>query len=357
VGFSCLPRSQKDNTFRFCVDYRKLNAVSTKDAYPVPDVQEALDSLGGNSLYCSIDLLAGYWQVGMTDRASECSTFCTRRGFFSFSRMPFGLSGAPATFCRLMNIVLAGLLFVICLCYIDDLIIFARTEQELLDRVNVVLTRLREAGLKVKPSKCCLFKNEIAFLGHRISANGIQPLPDKLQAITDWPRPHCVRDVRAFYGLASYYRHYVKGFATIAEPLTRLTRKNANFHWSEEAEKAFNKLKEALMQASTLAFPLPGLPVYLDTDASDVAVGCTIGQMVDGEERPIAFFSRIMNESQRNYCPTRRELLAVIASLQHFRLYLLGAKVILRTDHNSIKWIKSFKRPEGILARWIELMA
>jgi len=352
----CLVR-KKDNTYRFCIDYRRVNAVSKRDAFPVPDINDALDSLQGNRWFATVDLLSGYWQLGLTERAKERSAFCTKRGLFQFTRMPFGLAGAPASFCRLMSIVLADLLWVICICYIDDLVIFARTEQELLDRLDIVFSRLREVGLKLKPNKCVLFRQEVEFLGHLITADGIQPLPQKLEAIRDWPTPHCIRDVRAFYGLASYYRKFVRNFATIAEPLTRLTRKNATFQWTEEAEKAFERLKTELMAASTLAFPRPDLPCILDTDSSDVAAGGVISQVIDGQERPIAFFSRVLNDSQRNYCPTRRELLAVIASLQHFRHYLLNSHVILRTDHCSLKWLSSFKKPEGILARWLETLA
>ena len=352
----CLVK-KKDDTYRFCVDYRRVNAVSRKDAYPLPDIQDALDNLRGSCYFATIDLLSGYWQLGMTDRAKERSAFCTRRGLFQFTRMPFGLSGAPGSFCRLMGIILRDLLWVICLCYLDDIVVYAKTPQELLERLRKLLDRLRHVGLKVKPSKCELFKTEIKFLGHQVSVHGIEPMPDKIEAIREWPTPRCLRDVRAFFGLASYYRRFVKGFATIAEPLTRLTRKQARFEWGDEAQGAFDSLKQALMDASSLAFPYPDRPCIVDTDASDVAVGAVLSQSVDGLERPIAFFSRVMNSAQRNYCATRREMLAVISALQHFRHYLLGTKVILRTDHHSLKWLKTFKRPEGILARWVETLA
>jgi len=256
-----------------------------------------------------------------------------------------------------MSIVLRDLLWVVCLCYLDDIIIYGRTPDELLERLRMVLDKLRDAGLKLKPSKCVLFKTEIQYLGHLVSADGVNPIPDKIQALKDWPTPQCIRDVRAFFGLASYYRRFVRGFATIAEPLTRLTRKQTRFVWMDEAQEAFDKLKQALIDATSLAFPYSELPRILDTDASDVALGSVLSQNLDGVERPIAFFSRVMNRTQRNYCTTRRELLAVISALQHFRHYLLGAKVILRTDHHSLKWLKTFKRPEGILARWVETLA
>jgi len=272
--------------------------------------------------------------------------------------MPFGLSGAPGSFCRLMSIVLRDLLWVLCLCYLDDIVVFARSPQELLERLRIALDRLRDVGLKANPSKCELFKTEIKFLGHMVSADGINPLPDKLEVIRDWPvPPHCLRDVRAFFGLASCYRRFVKGFATIAEPLTRLTRKMARYEWTDEAQQAFDALKKALVEATSLTFPLPREPCILDTYASDVAVGAVLSQKVNGVERPIAFFSRVMNSTQRNYCTTRRELLAVICALRHFRHYLLGTKVVSRTDLHSLKWLQTFKRPEGILARWVETLA
>jgi len=166
-----------------------------------------------------------------------------------------------------------------------------------------------------------------------------------------------MRDVRTFYGLSSYYRQFVKDFAKITEPLSRLTRKNNTFTWTDETQESFDRLKSALMQTPTLEYPRPDIPCILDTDASDVAVGGVLSQVINGQERPIAFFSKVLNGAQKNYCPTQRELPVVVVALQHFRHYVLGQKVILRTDHHSLKWLKTFKQPEGILARWIETLA
>jgi len=225
---------KKDDSFRFCIDYRRVNAVTIKDAFPVPDVKDALGSLRGAKYFATIDLLSGYWQLGMSDRARERYAFCTRRALFEFTRMPFGLANAPSTFCRLMHSVLHDLLYTICLCYLDDIIVYAETPQELIERLDVIFTRLHEHGLKAKASKCVLFKSPIDFLGHTVSAEGIEPQTEKLAAIRDWPTPHCLRDVRAFFGLASYYRRFVKNFSAIAEPLSRLTRKGVPFHWTDE---------------------------------------------------------------------------------------------------------------------------
>jgi len=238
----CLEKKPEE-TYRFCIDYRRVNAVFRKDGYPIPDIQDALDSLRGAKWFATLALLSGYWQLGMTDRAKERSAFCTRRGLFQFCRMPFGLRGAPATFCRIMAHVLGDHIGKICLCFVDDVIIFGRTQKELLDRLNQILKRLHEFGLKVKPSKCVLFRTEIKFLGHLFSAVGVQPLPDKVSAISDWATPRCLRDVRAFYGLIGYYRRFIEVFATLAEPLTLLTRKGKTFIWSSEADEAFARLK------------------------------------------------------------------------------------------------------------------
>ena len=183
-----------------------------------------------------------------------------------------------------------------------------------------------------------------------VCADGIQPQPHKLAAIRVWPMPHCLRNVRAIYGLASYYRKLVKDFARIPEPLSRLTKKSTPFTWTEETQKSFEHLKQALLDVDTLSYPSQGIHCILDTVASDVVVGAVLSQVIDGVEKPIAYFSRVLNGTQRNYCRTRRELLSVIMSLQHFRNYLLSNQVILRTDHH-------VKRREGILARWIETLA
>lgn len=352
----CLVK-KKDGMFRFCVDYRRVNAASKKDAYPVRDIQDALGHLRGARYFATFDLLSGYWQLGLTERATERSTFCTHRGLYHFTRMPFGLCGAPSTFCRLMHNVLRDMLWKVCLCYLDDIIIYASTPLELLQRLGLDLNRLRVVGLKVKPTKCALFQQEVQFLGHQVSCHGIEPLPDKIQTIKEWPTPHCIRDVRAFFGLASYYCKFVKNFASVVEPLTRLTKKNTEFDWTDEAQEAFESLKTALIDVTSLAFPYPDRLLCSIRDASDVAIGAVLSQNVDGMERPIAFFSRVLNPTQRNYCTTRREHLAVISALQHFRHYLLGQTIILRTDHYSLMWLKTFKRPDGILARWVETLA
>jgi len=326
----------------------------------VPHVKDALDSFHGAKYFATIDLLSGYWQIGMTKRAKQCSAFCTRRGLFQWTQMLFSLTNAPSTFCRLMENISHDLLYNICICYLDNINVFASTPEQLIDHLDKVFTRLHDHGLKAKLSKCIFFKSSwvIEFLGHLESADEIEPQSDMVEKIENWPVPHCLREVRAFVGLASYYRRFIKHFATLAEPLTSLMQgKSKPFVWTDEAQEAFEKLKQALLDIVTLAYPIPELPCILDTDASDVAVGAVLSQKIDIVEKPIAFYFAVLNRTQRNYCATRREMLAVLKSLQHFRHYLLGAKVILRTDHHSLLWLRIYKNPTSIMVRWIETMA
>ena len=218
---------KKDGSLRYCVDYRKLNAVTIKDSYPLPRIDESLDMLGNAKYFTTLDLASGYWQIELTEDASEKSAFCTTTGLFQFNVMPFGLTNAPATFQRLMERVLAGLQWKICLVYIDDIIVFGRTVEEHLEQLQAVFSRLKAAGLKLKPRKCHLFKQQVQYLGHLVSENGIQTDPEKIKVIHDWKEPSTVTEVKSFLGLCSYYRKFVPDFATIARPLIKLTEKTS----------------------------------------------------------------------------------------------------------------------------------
>ena len=235
--------SKKDGTKRFCVDYRRLNAVTIKDAYPVPRIDETFDALGGAKWFSTLDLASGYWQVALDEEASQKSTFVVRNGLYRWKCMPFGLCNAPATFERLMEKVMAGLQWDILLIYLDDIIVFGKSVTEMIERLRVVFARLGQAGLKLKPSKCHLFRQSVAYLGHIVSTEGVATDPQKVQAVADWPVPRCVKDVRSFLGLASYYRKFIRGFAGIASPLHALTEKSQDFIWDESCQGAFEELK------------------------------------------------------------------------------------------------------------------
>ena len=271
--------------------------------------------------------------------------------------MPFGLCNAPSTFQRLMEFVLTGLQWSICLIYLDDVIIFSKNFDDHLRRMEEVFGRLREAGLKLKPQKCRFLQKEVTYLGHVVSENGVSTDPSKVSKILDWPIPRNVSELRSFLGLASNYRRFIKDFAKIAVPLHRLTEKNKPFVWSESCLEAFNELKRELTNHPILAYPDFNKKFILDTDASDYGIGGVLSQVEGNEERVIGYASRSLTKPERRYSTTRKELLAIVAFIQHFRHYLYGKSFIIRTDHNALKWLKSFKEPQSQVARWIELLA
>ena len=345
---------KKDGTVRFCVDYRKVNAVTTKDAFPLPRIDDTLDTLSGSQWFSTLDMLSGYWQVEMDEKDREKTAFTTHEGLFEFKVMPFGLCNAPATFQRLMNVVLAGVQWSKCLVYLDDIIIVGRTFNEHLKNLGIVLQRLREANLRLKPNKCTLCRDEVLYLGHVVSRHGVATDPTKTDKVSKWPAPNSVKEVQQFLGLASYYRRFVRNFAVIAKPLYRLTERGRQFQWTKECSEAFAVLKHRLTTSPVLSYPDFAKPFILDTDASYDGIGAVLSQQHEGKEVVVAYASRTLSKSERKYCVTRKELLAAVKFIQHFRPYLLGNPFVLRTDHGSLTWLQNFKEPEGQLARWIE---
>ncbi len=348
---------KKDGTKRFCVDYRRLNDVTIKDAYPLPRVDESLDQLSGSKWFSCLDLSSGFWQVETEPEDRQKTAFATRTGLYEFNVMPFGLCNSPATFERLMETVLAGLHWQICLIYLDDIIVTGKTFEDMLRNLEIIFQRFEQANLKLKPRKCHLFKKEIEFLGHIISEQGVRTDPKKVECVENWPEPTTVKEVRSFLGLCSYYRRFIACFSEIAKPLHQLTEKDRKFAWTEQCSAAFQTLKKKLTEAPLLAHPDFSQPFILDTDASDLAIGSVLSQKIDGVERAVAFASRTLSKSERKYCVTRKELLAVVFFVKHFRHYLYGREFTLRTDHASLKWLMNFKNPEGQVARWLEILA
>ena len=306
--------AKKNATLRFCVDYRKLNEATLKDSYPLPRIDDTLDALGGSHWFSTLDLKSGYWQVAMDPADKEKTAFTIGGGLWHFRVMPFGLWNAPATFERLMDHILAGLPWSVCLVYLDDIIVHDRTFSEQLENLQRVFTCLKKANLKLSPEKCNLFRHEVKYLGHIISRNGVATDPAKINSVKDWPRPMRLAEVRSFLGLCSYYREFIRNFAEIANPLTRLTQKDVQFIWDSDTENAFQQLKCLLTNTPVLSFLSDEGTLILDPDASGVAIGAVLSQKQGNEEKVIAYFSRSLDRTQRQYCTTRRELLAVVKS-------------------------------------------
>jgi hypothetical protein len=348
---------KKDGSLRFCVDYRKLNDLTYKDSYPLPRIDSCLHSLGGSKYFSTLDLRAGYWQTLIDPRDRDKTAFVTRRGVFRFKVLSFGLANAPALFQRLMDLILTGLTWEICLVFLDDTIVFSRTFEEHIERLTKVFNRLHEAGLKLKPSKCRLFQQRVTFLGNVVSAAGIEPDPEKIEAVRTWPRPRNLTEVRAFVGLSSYYRSHIRGFAEIARPLHELSKKNQCFQWTSRQEESFIQLKQCLTSAPVLSAPIDDGNYILDTDASNFALGAVLQQEQEGVLRVIAYASRCLSKAEQSYCTTRKELLGIVFGLQKFRQFLLARNFTLRTDHAALTHLRRTPEPLGQQARWLDLLS
>ena len=352
--------AKKDGTSRFCIDFRKLNSVTKIDRYPLPKFDDCIDSLHGSRFFCSLDLQSGYWQVPLkTSRDREKTAFLTKQGLFQFTVLPFGLCNAPATFERLMENVLRHLQWEKCLLYLDDILIYGRTFDETLHNLELVLERLKKANLKMKPKKCSLMQTSLEFLGHIVSENGLAPLPSKLDAVRDWPslstvpRAKLRTAVKSFLGLVSYYRRFIRNMSQIAYPLYELTKKTSTLVWTDQCEASFMRLKAALTSAPVLSFPdVQGSDFILDTDASNTGIGAVLSQVQDGEEKVIGFFSKLLSDSERNYCITKREFLAVIRAVEHFKPYLYGQHFLVRTDNAAVSHLLTLSGCNPQIQRW-----
>ena len=345
---------KKGGELRPVVDYRRINEMTIKDRYPIPNLHDLLTSLGGGYAYFStLDLLSGYWQVELDEEDRPVSAFSTPSGHYQYRRMPMGLCNSGATFQRLVNSLFRGLIGKTMFAYLDDLIIVSTNLEEHLQRLTEVLQKLREAGLKVKLKKCKFLMNKIEFLGHDVTSEGLHTNCSKVEAINQFPRPTNVDNVRSFLGLSGYYRIFIQNYAQIALPLSTLLKKDVKFEWGEEQEKAFQELKKRLTQAPVLIYPDFKKEFILHTDASLQGVGAVLMQRTDkGRERVVAYASRTLKPSEKNYAITHLEGLAVIFALKKFHYLILGYKISIFTDHAPLRTLFQSKDLSGRLARW-----
>ena len=347
---------KKDGSVRYAIDYRALNNVTVKDAFPLPLIEDCFDSLEGVKYFSGLDMASGYYQLEVAECDKPKTAFITRYGLFQHTRMGFGLCNAPATFQRAMQTVLKGLNWKEVLAYLDDIIVLGTTFESHLANLALVFQRFRVNNLKLKPRKCELFRHQLKFLGWIVSDHGIAIPPENIDAIISRPRPQNVTETQSLLGYLNYHRNHIERFAELAAPLYALTGKSAKklFEWTPEHETSFQALKHAMTQAPVMHIPNTTGLFILDTDASNIAVAAELSQIQNDEECVIAYGSFGLDAAQRRYCTTRKELLAIVRFTREYRHYLLGRQFVIRTDHGSLVWILRFKNADGQLARWLE---
>jgi transposase InsO family protein len=361
---------KKDGTIRICCDFRALNKKTVKDAFPLPNITETLESLGKAKYFSSLDLTQGFMQVALDEQDSSKTAFRALGSLYQFTRLPYGLCNSPATFERLMTKVFGDLHMRSLVLFLDDILVYASTVKEMIENLDTVFSRLQQVNLKLKPTKCYLFQKELLYLGHKISEHGIGTDPKKISAITQWPVPSTRKNLKSFVCLASYYRRFVPNFASIAAPLTDLmTRDNngktKNDHiehlWTEDCSKAFETLKQQLISAEVLAYPDFTQPFEVETDASGKGLGAVLLQKgPDGRKRPICYASRKLRKYENNmerYSSMKLELLALKwAITEKFRDYLYGQRFIVYTDNRALAHLNS-SRAAATELHWLTDLA
>ena len=337
---------KRDGTLRLCVDYRKLNAITIRNSYPIPRISDLIECFKGAIIFTRLDLRSAYNLIRIKEGQEYLTAFRTPLGHYEYLVMPFGLRNAPSVFQRFVQDIFSEVIGKFVQVYLDDIIIYSSNNTSHIDHVKTVLNLLISNGLYAKLEKCDFHVKSTTFLGFTVSSTGLIMDASKLNSILEWPTPTNIKDLQSFLGLCNYYRKFIKNFAKIMEPLRNLLKKNVTFIWDESKDEAFNKLKSAFKDNEFLIFPDPEKEFILETDASDYAVGCVQSQIYDKDKllHPIAFHSRALNKNEINYTIYDKELLAIIVAFETWRHHLEGAKYPVRiiTDHKNLLY---FRKP------------
>jgi len=344
-GAPVLLVKKKDGSSRLCVDYRQMNKMTIKNKYPFPRIDDLMDQLHESSVFLKIDLRSGYHQILVKADDVQKTAFRSRYGHYEYVIMPFGVTNAPAVFMDYMNRIFRPFLDKFVVVFIDDILIYSRTREEHAEHLRLVLGVFREKQLYAKLSKCEFWMDEVQFLGHVISAQGIAVDPAKVEAEVKWENPKSATEIRSFVGLVGYYRRFIEGFSKIVAPLTLLTRKDQPFTWTDKCEESFQELKKRLTSAPILVIPNVGKPFEVYCDASHLRLGCVLMQ----EKRVVAYASRQLKVHERNYPTHDLELAAIVFALKIWRHYLYGAQ--FRSEGAEHEAEEVDEVPEGLRLR------
>ena len=351
-NFPIILVKKKDGSLRPCIDFRRLNLETIPDPFPIPRIDEILKDLNGNSYFTNLDLESAFWQVPLREEDKEKTAFTDGSQRYQFCVMPFGAMNSPATFQRLMNSVLIGILGEGALVYLDDLLLYSNNINDHFKLLDQVLDRLVKAGLKIKLSKCNFFKNKIDYLGHTISGEGVRISESHIIQIKNYVEPTNLKELRSYLGLISYFRKFLPRLSDVVKPLQQLIKNDVPFVWGKAQQLAFNQSKEILTKTITLKFPKYTQPFYLSVDASSHALGAVLLQEHENFLCPVSFASKTLNETERRYSTTKREALAVVWGLKKFRYLILGYDVTILTDHLPLVSLFRKNVPSGTLGRW-----
>ena len=354
-GSAIILVKKKNGAYRFAIDFRALNKVTTPMFFPIPTLTEVTDCVANSKakIFSALDLKSSFWQIPLDPETAHKTAFVTGDNCYQFKRVPYGLTNAPMAFQCVMTRALAGLNYKIVLIYIDDLLCFSSDFETHLQNLDAIFQRLRSANLKLNPAKCQFGKEKVEYLGHYLSKDGLEASPKTVDAIKSFPKPKSVKQLRSFLGMCNFFRKFVMNFSKIAFPLNALLKKDAKFTWSDECEKAFNTLKDKLTSTPILALPDMDKQFRITVDASQTGIGYFLSQLDDeGKEKVVSYGGRSLHKHEKAWAVTELEGLAIVEAVKEYHPYIAGGKFKIFTDHRGLQWLKNTKDPHGRLYRW-----